>query len=144
MRKLPSQRKDFLNKTLLVFWLLTLPASGFAPLFYSPQTDATRALLDEVGRNPQSADAESALPEGPDAGAAPKNSVHFWLIAGTSPTGNISGAERNRQLRERSSFAVCATGLQFWSPTELGACNRSATLKAAEFTLLGLKPSGVS
>lgn len=127
--------KSVFKNTLLAFWLLTLPASGFAPLFYSTQS----AVVSE-----SNIDSDSGQPAGADAEATPKKSVQFWLIAGASPAGNLSTLERSKKLLERLEVAVCATGQANWSSSESSASNRTAILKTAEFTLLGLKPSGVS
>ena len=134
-----------LRNSLLALWLLTLPASGFAPLFYSSGQPAPSAE-----RTPEGSVSESTVQGAPassnssNTGAAPKSQVNFWLIAGASSGVNFSSTDNNKRQRDRTGFCYSANYQKICSNIELGQCNRRAILKSAEFTLLGLKPSGVS
>jgi len=145
-----------LKNSLLFFWLLTLPASGFAPLFYSSGSDGqTNSSAEAAGVDAETGVSDSAAQDssasGPSSGpsststeAAPKSQVNFWLIAGASSGVNFSSVDNNKRQRNSAGFCNNAKYQIVCSNKELGQCNRQATLKSAEFTLLGLKPSGVS
>lgn len=132
----------FWRRSLALLWLALLPAFGASQLYYV--TDASEGGVSAAGLTGAPVAVQQAAERDDNGATQPetqRNELTLWLVSGAAtgaPTVSTikrcAEPPRAQRRAPRTSQAV----------ERRRAAGSNGSVKSLEFTLLGLKPSGVS